>query len=239
MIFNPQPYSAPAEFITIKTTMLHSLTSKLLMLSLISLYSATALFAQDGDGWVFKSEKDGVKVYYKKTSDIHEIKMVTSMKASLSGIVQLLNEVENYPKWGYKLSEAKFLKRVNDKEFYYYSKLDFPWPLSDRDIIVLTKLEQDSVTRRITSTSYAKPDYLPENEDVVRIRTTTTKWTIVPGTSGWLYIEYYIYSDPGGNIPEWLVNMAIDVGPLETLGSMRKMLQQPKYQTAKLAYIKD
>ena len=219
--------------------MLQSLTAKLLMLACISLYASGSIFAQDTDGWVFKSEKNGIKVYYKKTSDIHEIKMVTSMKATLSGIVQLLSEVENYPKWGYKLSEAKLLKRVNDKEYYYYSKLDFPWPLSDRDIVVVTKLEQDSLTRRVTSTSYSKPNYLPENKDVVRIKTTTTKWTVIPGAGGWQYIEYYIYSDPGGNIPDWLVNMAIDVGPLETLGSMRDMLQQPQYRTAKLAYIKE
>lgn len=204
----------------------------------LSLFS-TSLSAQNTDGWVFKNEKNGVKVYYKKTSDVHEIKMVTSMKATLSGVVQLLNEVENYPKWGYKLSEAKLLKRVNDQEFYYWSKLDFPWPLNDRDIVVQTKVEQDSATRRVVSNSWAKPNYLPENKDVVRIKTTTTRWTIVPGAGGWLYIEYYIYSNPGGNIPDWLVNMAIDIGPLETLSNMRKMLQEPKYRTAKLAYIKE
>lgn len=209
------------------------------MLTLPGLFFFLPAFSQNGDGWIFKNEKDGIKVYYKKTSDVHEIKMVTSMKATLPGVVQLLSEVENYPKWGYKLTEAKLLKRVNDKEYYYYSKLDFPWPLSDRDIIVMTKLEQDSTSRRITSTSYSKPNYLPENPDIVRIKTTTTKWTVIPGAGGWLYIEYYIYSDPGGNIPDWLVNMAIDVGPLQTLSSMRKMLQEPKYRTVKLAYIKE
>jgi len=209
-----------------------------LLFLFFSLFSKL-LSAQNTDGWVFKNEKNGVKVYYKKTSDVHEIKMITSMKATLSGVVQLLNEVENYPKWGYKLSEAKLLKRVNDQEFYYWSKLDFPWPLNDRDIVVQAKVEQDSASRRVTSTSWAKPNYLPENKDVVRIKTTTTKWTIVPGSGGWLYIEYYIYSNPGGNIPDWLVNMAIDIGPLETLSNMRKMLQEPKYRTAKLAYIKE
>lgn len=205
-----------------------------------TLFFSASLFAQKkSDGWAFKNEKDGVKVYYKKTSDVHEIKLVTSLKTSLSGVIQLFSEVENYTKWGYKISETKMLKKVNDQDFYYYSKIDFPWPLSDRDLIVQTKLEQDSVTRRVTSTSWSKYDYLPENKDVVRMKTTTTKWTLVPGAGGWLYVEYYIYADPGGSIPDWLVNMAIDVGPRETIKSMRTILQQPKYQTAKLAYIKE
>jgi hypothetical protein len=215
----------------------HPLASKFFIC--IFFFISISMQAQNGGGWIFKNEKDGVKVYYKKTADVHEVKMTTSMKATLSGAVQLLGEVENYSKWGYKLSEAKLLKKVNDKEFYYWSKLDFPWPLSDRDIIVQAKLEQDSATRRVTAISTAKPDYLPENKDVVRLKKTTTKWTIFPGTGGWLYIEYYIYSNPGGNIPDWLVNMAIEVGPRETLTSMRKILQEPKYKTAKLAYIKE
>lgn len=202
-------------------------------------FSSPALQAQKNEGWNFKNEKDGVKVYYKKTDDVHEIKLVTSLKSSLSALVQLFSEVDDYTKWGYKLSEAKLLKRVSEKEFYYYSKLDFPWPLSDRDLILRTKLEQDSTTKHVTSISTARHDYLPENKDVVRIKTTTTKWTLVPGTGGWVYVEYYINSNPAGNIPDWLVNMAIDVGPRMTIKNMRSILQQPKYQTAKLAYIKE
>ncbi len=197
------------------------------------------LQAQSNEGWIFKNEKDGVKVYYRKTSEVHEIKLITSIKSSLSGIIHLFNEVDDYSKWGYKLSEARLLKRVNNKEFYYYTKLDFPWPLNDRDLILHTQLEQDTSTRRVTSTSHSKPEYLPENEGVVRIKSTTTKWTLIPGAGGWVYVEYYINSNPGGNIPDWIVNMAIDMGPRETIKNMRKILQEPKYQSAKLAYIKE
>ncbi|MBX2892285.1 MAG: hypothetical protein KF734_15265 [Saprospiraceae bacterium] len=214
--------------------------SQKLLLSIVSFtLLLQSVFAQKSGDWIFKSEKDGVKVYYRKTSDVYEIKMLTTMKATLSGAVQLLNEVDNYPVWGYKISEAKLLQQVNEREFYYYSKLDFPWPLSDRDIVVHSKMEQDSTTKKITSTGHAKPSRIPEQKGVVRIKTTTTRWTITPSTSGQINIEYYIHSNPGGNIPDWLVNMAIDMGPRETLNGMRKILQQPKYQAAKLAYIKD
>lgn len=219
--------------------MLQSSLYKLLLAAFFHGFALMHIHAQSNEGWIFKNEKDGVKVYYKKTSDVHEIKLITSVKSSLSGIIQLFNDVEDYDKWGYKLSEARLLRRVNDKEFYYYSKLDFPWPLNDRDLILHTQLHQDSTTRRVTSTSHAKPDYLPENKDVVRIKSTTTRWTLIPGAGGWVYVEYYINSNPGGNIPDWLVNMAIDVGPRETIKNMRKILLEPRYQAAKLAYIRE
>jgi hypothetical protein len=204
---------------------------------LLACFFPAALFSQEE--WSLKNEKEGVKVYYKKTSNIHEIKLITSIKVPLSGLIQLFSEVELYPNWGYKILESRLIKKVSETEMYYYSRIDFPWPMSDRDLIMHTKLEQDPTTKRIKATSTAVPDMLPEVQDVVRIRQASTQWNLFPGTSGWLYIEYYIYSSPGGNIPDWLVNMAIDVGPRETIKNIRNIVQQAKYQSAKLAHIRD
>ena len=212
---------------------------KLLSLIFTILFASVFSFAQDTNGWVFKNEKEGVKVYYRKTADVYELKLITSLKVSLSGLVLLLSEVENYPKWGYKVSESRELKKVSDWEIYYYSKLDFPWPLDDRDIVVHSKMVQDPITRRITATSIADPGYVPVQKGVVRMTNAHTSWTIVPGQGGWAYVEYYIYSDPGGSLPDWLVNMALDVGPRETIKNIRSFVQQDKYQNAKLAHLRD
>ena len=71
------------------------------------------------------------------------------------------------------------------------------------------------------------------------MRDASTKWTIFPGGGGWIYVEYLIHSDPGGSLPDWLVNMAIDVGPRETIKGIRTMLQQDKYKNAKLMHIQE
>ncbi|MBL7783397.1 MAG: hypothetical protein JNM22_19350 [Saprospiraceae bacterium] len=204
-----------------------------------TIFSCITLYAQGADNWSLRKDKDGMKVYYRQTVDVHEIKIATSLKIPLSGIIQLFAEVDNYPKWGYKVMESRLLQKVSDTEMYYYSRLDFPWPMSDRDIIMHTRLSQDPITRRITATSVAAPDYIPVVKDVERMRSAHTQWTLVPGNGGWVYVEYYIHSHPGGNIPDWLVNMAVDVGPRETIKNIRNIIQQQRYQTAKLAYIKE
>jgi hypothetical protein len=201
------------------------------------LLSSVSLFSQ-GD-WIFKSEKEGIKVYYKKTSDVHEIKLVTSLKASLSGILLLLGEVEHYPDWGYKVSSSKLLKKVSDTEMYYHSKFDFPWPLEDRDIIMHSTLEQDPVSRKVVARSYARPSYLETSKSCIRIQEAQTSWTLIPGPGGWLYVEYFVHSHPGGSLPDWLINTSLEVGPVETIKGIRDRLQMPQYQTAKLAHIKD
>ena len=212
---------------------------KILTILFAALLSPTFFFAQNTDGWVYKNEKEGVKVYYRKTSDVYELKLITSLKVSLSGLVTLLSEVENYPKWGYKVAESRELKRISDFETYYYSRLDFPWPLDDRDIVVRSKVVQDALTRKVTATSIAQTNYLPDNKGVVRMTNAHTSWTLLPGPGGWTYVEYYIYSDPGGSLPDWMVNMALDVGPRETIKNIRSFVRQEKYQTVKLAHLKD
>lgn len=207
--------------------------------AVLFLTSFLFLNAQTNDGWTLRKDKDGVKVYYKQSTDIYEIKLTTSLQIPLAGLIQLFSEVENYPKWGYKVMESRLLQRVSETEMYYYSRLDFPWPMSDRDLIMHTRLTQDPKTKRVIAISEAAPDYLPVVKDVERIRTAHTQWTLAPGTGGWLYVEYYIHSDPGGSIPDWLVNMSLDVGPRETIKGIRDIIQHQRYQGAKLAYIKE
>jgi hypothetical protein len=234
----PPPKICPMTFPNLPD---RTMTSPLRPLAATLIFSLifNALQAQRSDAWTLKNNKDGIKVYFKRSSDIHEIKLVTSFQTTLPGLVFLLSEVDLYPVWGYKVAESKLLKKVSDHEMYYYSRLDFPWPFNDRDFIMHTHLEQDPVTKRIIARSVAEPAYLPEKKDVVRIKNAHTQWTILPGTGGWPYVEYYIYSDPGGNMPDWLVNMAIDVGPRETIKQLRGLLKQDKYQKAKLGHIKE
>lgn len=200
---------------------------------------AFAASAQPKGGWTLKNQKDGIKVFYRKTSDVHELKLTTSFKVPLSGIVHLLDDVDKYTVWGYKISEARLIKRLSPTETIYYSRIDFPWPMSDRDVVLHTTVAQDSHSNTVTSSSVAVSGWVPEVKDVIRLTKANTRWTVIPGSGGWMYVEYYLYSDPGGSLPDWAINLAIDVGPRETIKRMREILKDPFYQNAKLAHIRE
>lgn len=180
-----------------------------------------------------------MKIYYRKTSDVHELKLATTLNASLSGVAQILDEVQYFPKWGYKISETRLVKRISPTEMIYYARVDFPWPLSDRDLVLHTKLHQDPEHRTITSTSVAESGHVPEYKGIVRMHKANTKWTVRPGSGNNLQLEYYLYSDPGGSLPDWVVNLALDMGPRETINRMRETLKEPRYHNVKLAHIKE
>lgn len=206
----------------------------------LALFVCFPVLAQKADdaGWVFKSEKEGVKVYYRHTTSVHELKLTTTIQTTVHGLIKLFAEAEHYPKWGYRILEARLLHRVSETEFYYYTLIDFPWPLSDRDIVMHARLHQNK-DLSVVSSSKATPDYIPEVPGVVRIRESKTRWTLRPGPNGQLFTEYIVSGNPGGSIPDWAVNMALESAPLNTIRNIRKVVGQRQYQNARLAYLKD
>jgi ribosome-associated toxin RatA of RatAB toxin-antitoxin module len=199
--------------------------------------SSSMLVAQSSD-WVYKGEKDGVKVYLQNHNGVYDVKLTTSLNTSLSAFCHLMADVESYPKWGYKVMETKVISQQDDQNMQYYSRLDFPWPLSDRDLTMQNTMSQDD-HRVISFKSYSVAGLLPDVKDVIRLSDVKTSWTLYPPKNGWCYLEYVIHSDPKGSIPEWAVNAAIDMGPRETISAIKRELKKPKYKTISLAFIKD
>ncbi len=210
-----------------------------LLIALLLGAIAQPLNAQKSGEWILKNQKDGVKVYYRQTADVYELKLTTHVWASLPGMVLLFDDPSRYTEWVYRSVESRCIKRVSETEMYYYVRFDFPWPLSDRDLIMHTQLKQDPQTRALVWTSIAAPDVLPEKEGIVRIRKAHSKWLIAPAGSGMLSVEYYLYSHPSGSLPSWLVNTAVDMGPRETIRSVHNLLLEPRYQNARLAHIRE
>lgn len=208
-------------------------------LLLLCLLLADAIFAQNKDAWVIRSEKDGIQIYHQNTPGLYHLKIGAAIQVSPSGVVALFSDVANYPNWGYKMSEARLLKRVSEGEIWYYALYDFPWPISDRDIILQSKITQNPQNKQIRISTTPYPEYLPVQKGVERIQNSTTQWVFTPGQNGWGYMEQQISTDAAEDLPDWLVKMTIDTGPRETMKAVRRSLQTEKYQTVRLPHIKD
>lgn len=210
------------------------------LLSLGLLFSTVAL-AQQAGPWTLKKEKKDLKVYVRNNpaSPIKELKMKFTLKASMSAIVLLLQDVAAIPDWVYKCPEAYHLEKTSTFEEVYYNKIDFPWPLDDRDLIVRNRMVQDPVTKMIRSESFNEPAFIPKKDGLVRIPKLHLWWEFTPKENGMVAVEYFLSSDPGGMIPAWMINLAIDQGPTQTIKALKKILKEPKYRDAKLDFISE
>lgn len=181
--------------------------------------------AQSSD-WHLVRDESGIKVFSRKSNNsaIKEIHIKASTKAKLEEVSQLLSNVQLYNKWVYKCETSILIQKKSEEEFVYYVAIDFPFPMTDRDLVIHSKhqLDENGVYR---STSIASKVDMKENSDYIRIPEFVSKWIITPTENNQHLIEYYTYSNPGGDIPSWLINLAIDQGPYQTMKSFLSLLE--------------
>ena len=208
------------------------------MLSILWL-SNGQVSAQSGE-WKLERETEELKVYLRDAadSDIKEIKIETTLDASLDAVVSVLKDVPVYSDWVYKCLEANRLEASTNTSSLYYCKLDFPWPMSDRDFIAKSQLRQDPNSRTVYIDVKGLPNYKPAKDNIVRITNLSIHYELVPLSAKSVQMTYRLHSDPGGSIPAWLVNMVVDNGPTNTVKGMREKLKESKYQNANLAFLK-
>ncbi|NBC07933.1 MAG: hypothetical protein GVY26_12140 [Bacteroidetes bacterium] len=214
------------------------LLSKVLAINILWLFCGQAN-AQEG-AWKLARETDGLKVYLRDAadSDIKEIKIETTLNASLDAVVSVLKDVPVYDEWIYKCLEARRLEASTNTSSLYYCKLDFPWPMSDRDFIAQSQLRQDPDSRTVYIDVKGLPNYKPAKKGIVRINDLSIHYELVPLSAERVQMTYRLHSDPGGSIPAWLVNLVVDNGPTNTVKGMRDKLKEAKYQNARLAFLK-
>ncbi len=211
------------------------------ILMCISFFIASFPFlqAQEND-WVLKKELDDLTVYSRTPEDsrIKEVKIETEVRASLSTVVAVLKDIPAYATWVYKCEKSELLQKVGPTESIYYCEMDFPWPMNNRDFIAHSHLKQDPESLEVIIDVGNEPNYLPEKSGLVRIQKMKIHWRIIAEKgSKKVNIVYHLKSDPGGWMPAWLINMAIDQGPINMIQNFREMLKNEKYQNLELPFI--
>ena len=191
------------------------------------------------DDWVLRQNSDNIEIYTRKvaTSDFKELKCRTTVQSSLSAIVKILTDADDYTKWIYKCIAASTVKKISDVEVYSYQLFEAPWPLDNRDVVAVVKVTQDSSTKIVTVRSGLADQLVPEKNGVIRIKKFNTTYTLVPKDSGIVEINYELSTEPGGSVPAWLANSVMVNGPFSTQQMMSNLLQTPRYKNVKLDFI--
>ncbi len=180
--------------------------------------------------WKLKSQKGNIKIYTRTTtkSDIKEVRITTQIEGDLDDLLTLLDDVASFKSWLYRCTESKVLKTVAEGEYYYYNLTDFPFPLSDRDMVIHSKTWKVPGSNMVKthSKAYTKDDLYKEQAGIVRIKILEYSWTFTPLDNGMIDIDYEIFSDPGGALPSWVINMAVSKGPMETMLHLKKEMNR-------------
>ncbi len=194
------------------------------------------------EGWRLLRESDGISVYSREVagSKYDEAWAQAVMTVRLSTLVGLILDGSSHSQWVDTVAESRQLERVSETEVYNYTLSGAPWPISDRDAVVLTRVMQDSESLVVTIHSSARPDHIAERDGVVRVPHVESTWTLVPRAAGTVEVNHRVHNDPGGAIPGWLMNSIVADQPYNTLAKLRALLgREQKYRDTALPYIEE
>ncbi|MGR5061350.1 START domain-containing protein [Photobacterium sp. DNB22_13_2] len=199
----------------------------------VSILIATVLMsgivgAEVNSYWQFDSDNNGITIYtHKHTDGLIEIRAQMFTPTSYSAFLSLLEDSENVPNWIDKASHSRVINQISATENIVYTQFTAPWPARDRNMITYSKywLNELGFTINIKDAS----DYtLVEQSDDIRIRSVDASWTLRKLPHGTTLIEYKAFADPGGLLPDWLINKLSKQSARTTFGNLRDQL--PKYQ---------
>lgn len=177
------------------------------LLILLAFVSLTSFHKQQtGNEWIYEQEKKGIKIFTKKSKwgNLRDSRAVMQVASTPEEMLKLLTDFEHYSTWMNRCSKSRLVARLSDNEFIAHMHFSSPWPVKDRDCVVRVKVNKDA-NGAITITQTSEPKYIKEQDDVVRIVQLSSIWRLTPKNGGTEIVNEY-GTNPGGNIPDWMVN---------------------------------
>jgi hypothetical protein len=183
-------------------------------LPMVHALSLSLLTTTPEPGWEQKAQVDGITVYTrtKEGSAVREVKATAMIEAPPQEVWKMLR---NYPEYKNRMpytKESLVLKqKEGDRITYFYSIVSAPL-VDGRDFLLKITDESDWKDGQ----GYFKASWttttdlnVPERRRLVRMKTNDGYWMLEPKNDGKAtWATYYLFTDPGGAIPNFIVNKA-------------------------------
>ncbi|MFM2291194.1 MAG: hypothetical protein RIS29_1007 [Bacteroidota bacterium] len=201
---------------------------KLLHYWLLMISGLVGVSTASGQNWSFVKEKNEVKIYTRpmEGSGLKACKGVADINATALEVYTLVEDLNHTEWWDENLKIKKMFFYEKNKRARYYLQYNLPYPLVDRDLIadVSVRADFDNNVFKI----YAKPvsGLVALKKNFVRIQDYQQSWTITANDAHSAHIEMECLLDPGGVVPDWLINMVMVNSPSNSINNIRKQLEK-------------
>ena len=190
------------------------------------------------DDWTEKAKEDGITVYNRPRagSAVHEIKAVGLIDAPPKSAWAVIRDYDHYKDCMPYTEESKILGREDgDKVIFFYSLINAPL-VSRRDYVIRLVDESDWKDGQgyLKSSWDITPNGPPPKDGVVRVKANEGYWLLEPRDGGKkTFVTYWLYTDPGGSIPNWVANKANQSAVPDVFRAIRKHALLAPYKDAK------
>lgn len=188
-------------------------------------------WADDDVGWKHIFSESGVAVWNRLEPgrEVPVFKGIGNVDAGLFEILAVLNDVSRHTEWMANCAQARILKQVNEFDRILYNRTDAPWPVSDRDTVLDCTVDGTMSRREVLCpfTSIAS-SLQPPIDGVVRMPRLRGFYKLVSIDEKRTRVTYQIDADPGGRLPDFVVEMTTKKLPLNTVTGLRSQVAKTR-----------
>ena len=188
------------------------------------------------DGWKKIGESEGIVGYSRPTnrSSVYEIKAVGIVNAPISVVEAVIRDISMMPQYLFLCKEAALINTPEMKSsgdiIYFYSLMDLPFPVSDRNSVTKAFWSVDKATGFIYCHAENVKTSYKQIKNVVRMPLSIIDCTLIPRGKDKTEVIYQILADPGGELPPFLISMLIRDYGIKTIAGLRQMVKKDKYK---------
>jgi hypothetical protein len=182
--------------------------------------------------WNQAGKDDGITVYNreKKGTGLQELKAVGTFDAPPEEVWKVVRDFESYTKVMPYVDISKLVEKDEAKNvLFVYTQLGLPF-VDKRDYTIRVTDESEWKDGQ----GYLKSAWTVANDkgpapkkDVVRVGVNDGYWKLEPADGGKKTLgTYYLFTDPGGALPKWMVNSANTGAVPDIFKSIRRALKK-------------
>lgn len=188
--------------------------------------------------WELKKEEDGIKVYLREVegSKIQEYKAEAILVGKVSSYIAVMKDVNSYKELYEHTNEVKLLME-NDTFHVHYLVTNTPWPVKDRDAVYSSTYSQHYDTKLVRIDMKIETGYVEPNDDYVRMEKATGYWLFYQIEPNRVEVVYQMHAEPGGSIPNWVINMFLVDTPLEDMKMLQERAQLAEYANKQFDFL--
>jgi hypothetical protein len=182
-------------------------------------------------GWEVIDRDDGIVVSVKEVQgrSLPIFRGRGIVKGYILDVLAVLSDSAARSTWVKPCMEAKSLKVIDEFNRVVYDRTDAPWPVSDRDVVVRSKVQIDHENGVVHVGFQSDPTTpYPIPDGVVRMTRLRGFYHLVVKGPERTEVTYQIDTDPGGMLPDWVIRLASRGIPRDTLSGLREQVAKTR-----------
>lgn len=177
-------------------------------------------------GWVLEMEKEGVRVYTQldESSPYKQIKVTTTINASMDKVMEILMAFSNYKRWMYHVSDSYLVNQPQAETYYVFTLEDADWPMQNR--YQVSRMEHQQSSSQSSLHFRTIPNYIEKRTDAIQIKKSEGYWEVHDRPDHQCSLEYVVIQNPGGYVPPWLSNFHAVENPFNSVVRLKEIAEK-------------